>query len=54
VATYLVGEGKVLKVQARLGYRDPSTTLRHYSHAGLLDDADVADEIDELLNTTEG
>lgn len=36
VATYLVGEGKVLKAQARLGHRDPSTTLRHYSHAGML------------------
>jgi integrase len=32
VATHLVDEGKLLKAQARLGHRDPSTTLRHYSH----------------------
>ena len=50
VATYLVGEGKVLKAQARLGHRDPSTTLRHYSHATALDDEDVADGLDALLN----
>ena len=50
VATYLVGEGKVLKAQARLGHRDPSTTLRHYSHASALDDEDVADDLDSLLN----
>ena len=50
VATHLVGEGKLLKAQARLGHRDPSTTLRHYSHAGVLDDQDVADELDGLLN----
>jgi integrase len=50
VATYLVGEGKVLKAQARLGHRDPSTTLRHYSHATALDDEDVADGLDGLLN----
>jgi integrase len=50
VATYLVGERKVLKAQARLGHRDPSTTLRHYSHATALDDEDVADGLDSLLN----
>jgi integrase len=50
VATYLVGEGKVLKAQARLRHRDPSTTLRHYSHATALDDEDVADGLYALLN----
>ena len=41
---------RLLKAQARLGRRDPATTLRHYSHAILLDDTDVADELDRLLN----
>jgi len=50
VATQLVGEGKILKAQARLGHRDPATTLRHYSHATPLDDLDIADEIDQRLN----
>jgi integrase len=50
VATHLVDEGKLLKAQARLGHRDPTTTLRHYSHAVPLDDLDVADELDHLLN----
>jgi integrase len=50
VATHLVDAGKLLKAQARLGHRDPSTTLRHYSHAVPLDDRDVADAIDALLN----
>lgn len=50
VATYLVDEGKILKAQARLGHRDPSTTLRHYSHAVALEDEDVADQLDALLN----
>ena len=50
VATQLVGEGKLLKAQARLGHRDPATTLRHYSHATPLDDLDIADEIDQRLN----
>ncbi len=45
-----ISEGKVLKAQARLGHRDPSTTLRHYSHAVPLDDEDIADELDALLN----
>jgi integrase len=49
-ATHLVDAGKLLKAQARLGHRDPSTTLRDYSHAVPLDDRDVADEIDALLN----
>ena len=50
VATHLVEKGKLLKAQARLGHRDPSTTLRHYSHAVPLDDLDVADELDRVLN----
>ncbi|MCK9921745.1 tyrosine-type recombinase/integrase [Frankia sp. AgPm24] len=52
VATYLVGNGKLLKAQARLGHRDPATTLRHYSHATPLDDQDIADDLDTLLNGT--
>jgi integrase len=51
VATYLVDRGRLLKAQARLGHRDPATTLRHYSHATPLDDTDVADELDHLLNS---
>ncbi|MBL7548952.1 hypothetical protein I6A60_13840 [Frankia sp. AgB1.9] len=50
VATYLVGTGKLLKAQARLGHRDAATTLRHYSHATPLDDQDIADDLDALLN----
>jgi integrase len=50
VATYLVDHGRLLKAQARLGHRDPATTLRHYSHAIPLDDTDVADELDHPLN----
>lgn len=50
VATHLVGSGKVLKAQARLGHRDAATTLRHYSHAVPLDDEEVADELDGFLN----
>ena len=50
VATYLVDQGLLLKAQARLGHRDPATTLRHYSHATPLDDTDVADQLDGLLN----
>jgi len=52
VATHLVEQGKLLKAQARLGHRDPATTLGHYSHATPLDDEDVADELDALLNGT--
>jgi integrase len=51
VATYLVDQGRLLKAQARLGHRDPATTLRHYSHATPLDDTDVAGELDHLLNS---
>ena len=43
-ATHLVDNGKLLKTQGRLGHRDVSTTLRHYSHATLLDDLDIADD----------
>jgi integrase len=50
VATYLVDKGRLLKAQARLGHRDPATTLRHYSHAIPLDDTGIADELDSLLN----
>ena len=50
VATYLVDQGRLLKAQARLGHRDPATTLRHYSHATPLDDSDVADQLDRFLN----
>jgi integrase len=46
----LVDQGRLLKAQARLGHRDPATTLRHYSHATPLDDTDVADELDRPLN----
>jgi hypothetical protein len=50
VATYLVGEGQRLKAQARLGHCDPTTTLRHYSHAVALHDEEIADALDEVLN----
>jgi integrase len=50
VGTYLVGQGKILKAQARLGHRDAGTTLRHYAHATPLDDEDIADQLDALLN----
>jgi len=50
VATHLVENGELLKAQARLGHRDPATTLRHYAHATPLDDLDVADAIDQRLN----
>ena len=44
------GQPQILKAQARLGHRDPVTPLRHYAHATLLDDKDVADHLDDLLN----
>jgi hypothetical protein len=47
-------QGLLLKAQARLGHRDPATTLRHYSHAIPLDDTDVADQLDGLLNGLDG
>lgn len=49
VATYLVGNGHLLKAQARLGHREASTTLRTYAHTLPLDDADVADAMETLL-----
>ncbi len=49
VATFLVGRGELLRAQQRLGHRDPSTTLRNYAHALPLEDAEVADDIDEML-----
>ena len=49
VATYLIGRGELLRAQQRLGHRDPSTTLRNYAHALPLEDAQVADDIDEML-----
>lgn len=54
VATSLVEDGKILRAQARLGHRDPSTTLRHYAHATALDVLDVADGIDRRLNEATG
>jgi len=50
VGTYLVGEGKILKAQARVGHRDLAATLHHYAHATSLDDEDVADKLDARLN----
>ena len=50
VATHLVANGQLLKAQARLGHRDPTTTLRHYAHAVALHDEDIADNLDQLLN----
>lgn len=50
VATHLVGQGQLLKAQARLGHRDPTTTLRHYSHALALHDEDIANNLDQLLD----
>ncbi|MGH2356972.1 MAG: tyrosine-type recombinase/integrase [Candidatus Limnocylindria bacterium] len=54
VGTQLVADGKLLKAQARLGRRDPATTLRHYAHAVPLDDLDIADSIDDMLNGVSG
>lgn len=48
VATVLVGQGDILAAQARLGHRDASTTLRIYSHALPLHDADTAAVLDGL------
>lgn len=48
VATVLVSEGDILAAQSRLGHRDASTTLRIYSHALPLRDADTAARLDEL------
>ncbi|MFN0282982.1 MAG: tyrosine-type recombinase/integrase [Kineosporiaceae bacterium] len=48
VATVLVGQGDILQAQHRLGHRDDSTTLRIYSHALPLTDADAAATLDRL------
>jgi integrase len=48
VATTLVGCGDILGAQHRLGHRDASTTLRIYSHAMPLTDANAADTLDRL------
>lgn len=48
VATVLVGQGDILQAQQRLGHRDASTTLRMYSHAVPLTDADAAERLDAL------
>lgn len=48
VATVLVAQGDVLQAQQRLGHRDASTTLRIYSHALPLTDADAAAKLDRL------
>jgi integrase len=50
VGTRLVAAGHLLKAQARLGHRDPATTLRHYAHALPLDDEHIADQLDTQLN----
>ena len=50
VATFLVGSGKVLQAQARLGHADAATTLREYSYALPLTDQEVADALDAHLN----
>ena len=42
VATVLVGRGDLLQVQHRLGHADASATLRIYSHAVPLTDAEAA------------
>ena len=51
VATTLVERGDLLQAQHRLGHRDASTTLRIYSHATPLTDADAADALDQLYRT---
>jgi integrase len=50
VATYLVGKGRIVAAQYRLGHGHTDTTLRHYTHAVALEDSDVADDLDGLLN----
>jgi hypothetical protein len=42
---------QILEAQARLGRRDPATTVRHYARASPLDDLDVADQLDRVLST---
>lgn len=52
VATTLVGRGDLLQAQQRLGHRDASTTLRIYSHAMPLTDADAAYALDQLYRVS--
>ncbi len=49
VATVLVGQGDILQAQHRLGHRDAATTLRIYSHAMPLTDAEAARTLDSLF-----
>lgn len=49
VATVLVGQGDILQAQQRLGHRDAATTLRIYSHAMPLTDAEEAQTLDALF-----
>jgi len=51
VATFLVARGQILQAQARLGHRDAATTLREYAYAVPLTDGDVADAINDHLDT---
>ena len=51
VATFLVARGQILQAQARLGHRDAATTLREYAYAVPLTDANVADAINDHLDT---
>lgn len=47
VATTLVNRGDILGAQYRLGHADASTTLRIYSHALPMTDADVAATLEQ-------
>ncbi|MGD9991034.1 tyrosine-type recombinase/integrase [Pseudonocardia sp.] len=49
VATVLVGRGDILQAQHRVGHRDAATTLRIYSHALPLTDAQAAQTLDNLF-----
>ncbi|MGD9529582.1 tyrosine-type recombinase/integrase [Pseudonocardia sp.] len=49
VATVLVGQGDILQAQHRLGHHDAATTLRIYSHALPLTDAQAAQTLDSLF-----
>lgn len=51
VATFLVARGQILQAQARLGHRDAATTLREYAYAVPLTDGNVADAINDDLDT---
>ena len=50
MATFLVGKGKIMAAQYRLGHGHVGTTLRHYTHSVALEDLDIADDIDTMLN----